>query len=309
VAAIQFDFGLNIATNQINPLDPSQGTDPNKEALVTIDSGRPSSSVTPLPPLSFSIPLTVEWSGDDGDGAGIVRYDIYISVDGGPFGLWVSTTETSAVLNGQLGSTYAFYSIATDGVGNVEEAPPDADTTTVLVTPAPTATSQGSRYLSISVNPAAPGTEHALRVVGPGGCVDAFVDQTGHFVDTPVCLTASEWGTVYVADSDIVPATSYNVYAATGCPDNLVFSAPSTVVTTVWGDLNEDGRVNGHDLLRFIDAYLGNQSYWMGDLCSGGNLPGAPDQQVDGDDLLCWIDAYYGEPYPFQGCGGGSRTK
>lgn len=36
VATIQFDFGLSIDTNQNDPLDPSEGTDPDREALVTI---------------------------------------------------------------------------------------------------------------------------------------------------------------------------------------------------------------------------------------------------------------------------------
>ena len=38
IALITFDWGETIATNQVDPHDPSQGTDPRKEALVTIDA-------------------------------------------------------------------------------------------------------------------------------------------------------------------------------------------------------------------------------------------------------------------------------
>jgi hypothetical protein len=77
------------------------------------------------------VPFTVQWTGqDDGGGSGVASYDVYLSVDGSPFGLWLSTTDTWAEMTGRPGHTYAFYSVATDNVGNVEDAPagPDADT-------------------------------------------------------------------------------------------------------------------------------------------------------------------------------------
>ena len=49
VALICFDGQTIIATNQIDPQDPSRGIDPAKEALNTIDSGSPASAVAPLP--------------------------------------------------------------------------------------------------------------------------------------------------------------------------------------------------------------------------------------------------------------------
>lgn len=45
VAVIQFDFSETIATNQKDPHDPAQGTDPSLEALVTIDAAPPESQV------------------------------------------------------------------------------------------------------------------------------------------------------------------------------------------------------------------------------------------------------------------------
>jgi hypothetical protein len=133
VALIRFDFAEIIATNQVDPHDPSQGTDPAKEALVTIDAEPPSSSVDPLPatsPLTFS----VSWAGDDGAGSGIGHYDIYVANDGGPFVLWQGAiTTTMATFAGEADHTYAFYSVATDNVGQRQPTPAEAQAITTVV--------------------------------------------------------------------------------------------------------------------------------------------------------------------------------
>lgn len=48
VAIIQFDANDVIPTNQVDPLDPTQGTDPAREALVTIDALPPAVLGTPV---------------------------------------------------------------------------------------------------------------------------------------------------------------------------------------------------------------------------------------------------------------------
>jgi hypothetical protein len=139
VAVITFDPNPPIATDQVDDHDPTKGTDANKEALVTIDSGPPASSVNPLPASSPST-FTVSWSGsDDPGGSGIGSYDIYVSDNGGDFTPFLTgTTQTSASFSGQDGHTYAFYSVATDNVGNREETPTTAQTSTLVDTVAPT---------------------------------------------------------------------------------------------------------------------------------------------------------------------------
>jgi len=129
VAVIQFDFGEIIATNQVDPHDPAQGTDPAKEALVTIDAAAPTSSVAPLPPQAPDTAFLVEWAGqDDPGGSGISSYDIYVATDGGDYTLWLDgTAATSDTFTGQRQHTYAFYSVATDNVGHQEPAPADPD--------------------------------------------------------------------------------------------------------------------------------------------------------------------------------------
>jgi hypothetical protein len=134
VALITFDDNPPIATNQVDPHDPSKGTDPTKEALNTIDAGIPSSQVTALPATSGPI-FIVRWSGsDDTGGSDIAGYDVFVSDNGGAFTRWKSqTTETTAVFDGQVDHTYRFYTVAVDNVGHGEAVPATFDTQTLVL--------------------------------------------------------------------------------------------------------------------------------------------------------------------------------
>jgi RHS repeat-associated protein len=140
VADIQFDFGETIATNQRDPHDPSKGTDPTLEALVTIDDGPPESHVLPLPAQVAGPSFLVRWSGqDDAGGVGIATYNIYVSDNGGEWALWQEgVADTSASFAGELGHTYAFFSLARDLLGHEEEPPEVADAVTTVVDSVPT---------------------------------------------------------------------------------------------------------------------------------------------------------------------------
>ena len=120
-AKIVFDFNAPIDTNiWVNTLD----LDP------------PASSVTPLPATTSSASFTVSWAGSDGSGSGIASYDVFVSDNGAAFVPFLEgTTATSTIFNGQVGHTYAFYSIATDNVGHAEGVPATADATTLTVLP------------------------------------------------------------------------------------------------------------------------------------------------------------------------------
>jgi RHS repeat-associated protein len=133
IASIVFDANAPITTDQVDPLDPSKGIDPAKQARVTIDAGVPQSEVSVLPGMSGG-DFTVNWSGrDDGVGSGIGAYTLYVSDDGGQtYRIWLTNTSlTSAQFTGEAGKTYQFYSVARDNTGNEELAPATADATTV----------------------------------------------------------------------------------------------------------------------------------------------------------------------------------
>ncbi|MFZ4572825.1 MAG: RHS repeat-associated core domain-containing protein [Phycisphaerales bacterium] len=134
IALIQFDGQVFIATNQVDPLNPSLGTDPEKEALVTIDAGIPTSSVASLPPVSNSRLIRVQWAGqDDAGGSGVGSYNISYSVDGGPIVPWlIGTTLTSADFTAENLRTYSFYSVAIDNTGQREPLGNSPDATTFV---------------------------------------------------------------------------------------------------------------------------------------------------------------------------------
>ena len=136
VALIVFDLGEHIYTNQIDPHDPSQGTNPELEAPITIDRGMPVSSMVSMPEEFSDSIFFVSWGGSD-SASGIANYNIYVrdsqEVD---WQLWLERTiETSAEFIGTPGHTHEFYSIAIDNVGHFEQKHPVPDAK-IFVNPA-----------------------------------------------------------------------------------------------------------------------------------------------------------------------------
>ncbi len=98
----------------------------------TIDADKPLSRVYPLPQTN-STTFEVAWTGSDSCGSGIKNYTIYVSVNDSPYSAWLTdVTDTSAVFSGILNNKYAFYSIARDNVGNIEESKSLSDTYTII---------------------------------------------------------------------------------------------------------------------------------------------------------------------------------
>ncbi|MEW6157408.1 MAG: CARDB domain-containing protein [Verrucomicrobiota bacterium] len=104
------------------------------------DNTPPTSFVTALPE-KVGLEIPVKWSGaDEADGSGIAAYDLFVSVNGGPFVPWLRrTTLTGAIYKGTQNQSYAFFSVAIDQAGNLELAPdaPDAETVVAIVNTAP----------------------------------------------------------------------------------------------------------------------------------------------------------------------------
>jgi uncharacterized repeat protein (TIGR01451 family) len=101
------------------------------EWINTIDNSKPSSRVATLDALQSASSFTVNWGGTDA-GSGVRDYTIYVSDNDGSFAAWLTNTKlTTATYTGLPGHRYAFYSLARDNVGNLEDdqAAPDAATT------------------------------------------------------------------------------------------------------------------------------------------------------------------------------------
>lgn len=109
------------------------------EAATRVDTTKPVSQVSPLPTFSNSSSIDLTFGGTDANG--IATYSVFVSTNNGPYVAVVTgTSSNSATFNGAVeGSTYRFYSIATDAAGNVEAVPstPDATTTVDLTAPVP----------------------------------------------------------------------------------------------------------------------------------------------------------------------------
>lgn len=129
--------GTRILNRATITFDPTYGVNPpivTNQVTNTLDLLAPTSSVQPLQatvPASFD----VQWAGTDGTGSGITGYDVFVSIDGAPFTLWLgSSVATSATYQGSTEHTYGFYSVATDALGHREPVPQQAQATTRTTT-------------------------------------------------------------------------------------------------------------------------------------------------------------------------------
>ncbi|MFI5379361.1 MAG: CARDB domain-containing protein, partial [Tepidisphaerales bacterium] len=205
----------------------------------TLDRGAPTSSVAPLQAGSAPGGINLTWSGaDDSLGSGIASFTIYASIDGGPFAAWlVDATTTSAVYPGTPGHTYAFYSVATDNVGNVQPTPGAAQATTSVSGPQATLTNlptaltstYGTPTLTLSgdigAGAALPQAGETINVTLQNLTVPAIVDATGHFSATfdisalpasatPYAVTYSYGGDTQLGSSSDTTTTTLTVNPA-----------------------------------------------------------------------------------------------
>jgi hypothetical protein len=112
-ASIVFDLNEAIITNTWSNTTDDQAPTSFASASVQVEN------------------ITVELTGTD-DASGIAYYEIFVSTNGGAWQLLAASTQPTAQLIGEVGSTYAFYSQAVDSVGNREVKAPIAEATVIL---------------------------------------------------------------------------------------------------------------------------------------------------------------------------------
>lgn len=101
------------------------------EYLNTLDLDKPQSQVYPLA-ANIKSNFEVSWTGSD-QGSGIRDYTIFVLENDTLLYAWkANTTDLSDVFHGQVGSSYKFYSIATDNVSHLETDPGQYDATTLV---------------------------------------------------------------------------------------------------------------------------------------------------------------------------------
>ena len=179
----------------------------------------------------------MSWSGsDDPGGSGIASYTIYVSTDGGAFTPWlqgVTTLTTGEITPGLSGDTYAFYSVATDNVGNVQPTPTAAQATTTVQLQQPTSFS----VIAGSGTYGGPATLTATLTASGVGIADEAVTFT--FVDSATVTTVGSATT----DANGV-ATLTGVSLASICAGTYAGYVGSTFA----GDSNYAGTSGSGDL-------------------------------------------------------------
>ena len=106
------------------------------ETLNIIDDVVPSSEMETLPDRVEDARFEIAWRGRDTIGE-IDVFSVFVSVDGGPFRLFRTTTQSREVFSGETGREYAFYVVATDKAGNAESKEPVAEAQTRVEGEAP----------------------------------------------------------------------------------------------------------------------------------------------------------------------------
>jgi hypothetical protein len=120
-------------------------------------------------------------------------------------------------------------------------------------------------------------------------------------------MTPSQWGTVFVHDSGIIPKVKYEVFAGCNFGGPLVFSAPSNVQTYLWGDTDGDGDSDFADISGTVNAFKNNyspiQTYQSTNVAAGTGC-GDPRAGCIGQecinfiDISLTVDAFKGIAYP-----------
>lgn len=96
------------------------------------DVVKPVSQVLPLPAQETTDSFAVSWAGSD-NLSGVRVYDVFVSINDSAYTPWlVGTYATGALYPGTYNSTYSFFSIATDGAGNIESPKTVAEAQTTV---------------------------------------------------------------------------------------------------------------------------------------------------------------------------------
>jgi len=113
---------MDITNAELFPFAPS---------WATLDTEAPVTKVSPLPAVSPH-PFRVTWQAADRGPAGILRHEVQLSIDGGPWQMWLENAPAGGAdfTTGSGGHTYAFRSRAVDAALNAEPWPAAAEATT-----------------------------------------------------------------------------------------------------------------------------------------------------------------------------------
>lgn len=273
IAIIQFDGGEIIATNQIDPHDPSKGTSPALEARNTIDADKPTSAITTVPGNQARTAINLTFQRQD-VGAGVGGLDVFVSEDGGAYVLALSNVTTpTATYIARPGHSYAFYSVARDFAGNFEAAPATPDTTITLAPAEEIVLSKQRPKFSFTDDD---GTKVSVVWTGAGtATLQRFDDPTtgrGDLVD--IVIT----GSTAASSLTITPTKGDTTLGTLEAATPLAFVNLKGV--NVLGDMNFASTVGKITLGNLLD---GADITIIGALAKGGTIVALGDVSDDSD--------------------------
>ncbi len=155
----------------------------------TLDLTAPTTTMTALAAETPANRLVVRWSAADrageAAGAGVYSTTLFASRDGGPFEAVGTTSADSLAVDAVPGSTYAFYALATDAVGNAEAVRPAPVQTAVV---RGVATEGGGAFVfaldPVAPNPIAADATVRFSLDRPGDATLELFDVLGRRVMT-----------------------------------------------------------------------------------------------------------------------------
>jgi hypothetical protein len=263
-------------------------------AVLELDNTLPDSEAGPVAPYynieSFNVPFTASDAG-----TGVRHVELYYQLDGGGYVQYGSTFTVSPIAFTAPGEgAYEFYTIGTDNVGNVEDAPPAADCTTVVdstppLSPVDLVALPGNNAISLSW-----WTVPAGRDAPVEGTL--LVRQTWGAGAYP---EYDDWGAPYgypthQADGfvvEFVPGTGPQTFEDTGFTDasrNVYYYTAFTRDSA------------GNYSVAASTAQARSTSYWLADVREPTDTPGTYDGFVDYYDKIAYSYSYYsaeGEPH------------
>jgi hypothetical protein len=159
---------------------------------------------------------------------------------------------------------------------------------------APSALSEGSRYLVVTALPADLAVPMALLVTGDPSdpsvsCVSLYVQEDHTLGSAPVYKLPSAWGAVHIQGDTIMPTCMYRVQAE--LTDGYL-SDVAEATTWRWGDVDCNTVVNLADVMLIVSGYQGDFS--EASLENMDQAPCVPNQLVNLDDVMGAITAFQG---------------
>jgi hypothetical protein len=299
LTGIEGAYTLTVDATQVLDVNDVAPGETSGSASWLVDTTPPTSTVSALASQQKQVSFAVTVTGTDPDGSnqtmasGILSFTIYVSTNSGSWSMWTTVPATStsansatatATFTGTSGTTYAFYSVATDAAGNTQPYAPQVEASTTIpdLTPPVTAITGGTN------NGNGTFTLNLAGIDSGGGTLNYFevwVAIDGH---KPISIgpaipagTPSKTGAYSAAIRYVIPPAEYgarahtytfsvagidssgNIETAHTTPNRgkfaVAYSAPSAAKLAIAGLTIERGAAE-RSYVRYVDVAFNNSS-------------------------------------------------